>query len=126
VGEWILKEKKQALSTEHDAWLLNALGETADNMGDHREAILYFEQALAIWKKVYGEEHPQVATGLNNLGAAYFSLGDKKQSKSYLGRAYAIRLKFLGPDHPLSKQTAKGWTLAKVFSKRLENKRTRS
>ena len=26
-----------------------------------------YEEALAIWKKVHGEEHPLVATGLNNL-----------------------------------------------------------
>ena len=25
------------------------------------------KEALAIWKKVHGDEHPQVATGLNNL-----------------------------------------------------------
>ena len=26
-----------------------------------------YEEAIAIWKKVYGVEHVQVATGLNNL-----------------------------------------------------------
>ena len=31
------------------------------------EAEPLFKQALAIYKKVYGEEHPRVATALNNL-----------------------------------------------------------
>lgn len=26
-----------------------------------------FEDAIAAWKKVYGDEEPQVALGLNNL-----------------------------------------------------------
>ena len=35
------------------------------------EAKPYIEQALAIDKKVYGEEHPDVARDLNNLAGSY-------------------------------------------------------
>ena len=31
------------------------------------EAKPYYEQSLAIRKKVFGDEHPDVASGLNNL-----------------------------------------------------------
>ena len=29
------------------------------------------KKTLAIWKKVHGDEHPSVATGLNNLASLY-------------------------------------------------------
>ena len=35
--------------------------------GKHVEAEPLYREAITIWKKVHGEEHPQVATGLNNL-----------------------------------------------------------
>jgi hypothetical protein len=41
------------------------------------KAIGYYEQALAIDRAVYGDNHPKVATRLNNLGSACFALGEK-------------------------------------------------
>lgn len=35
--------------------------------GKYEAAKLLYEEAIAIWKKVHGDEHPLVATGLNNL-----------------------------------------------------------
>jgi len=67
----------------------------------------YYEQALAIWKLVYGDQHPDVAIDLNNLGSAYFELGDKKRAKAYFEASYQIKLKFFGPDHPSTRTTAK-------------------
>ena len=36
--------------------------------GKLEEAEPLYRESLAIYKKVYGEEHPRVAIGLNNLG----------------------------------------------------------
>jgi tetratricopeptide (TPR) repeat protein len=100
VGEWILSKKKQELSTEHDAFLLNELACTIDDMGDHKEAIKYYERALAIYKIVHGENHQYVATALNNLGAAYKELGDHKEAILYFERALAIDEAVFGKKHP--------------------------
>ena len=31
-------------------------------------AKVMYEEAVAIWKKAYGGDHPKVALGLNNIG----------------------------------------------------------
>ncbi|MFH1943533.1 MAG: tetratricopeptide repeat protein [bacterium] len=108
VGEWILAEKKLPPEKGEDASLLNELGSVVHDLGDHKKAIDYYEQALSIDKAVYGDQHPKVAIRLNNLGSVWKALGQKKKAKAYFQEAHAIFLKFYGPDHPSTK-TAAEW-----------------
>ena len=100
VGEWILNQKKSALSTGNDAMLVNNLGFLYDELGDRQKAIGYYEQAMAIDEKVYGKEHPDVAIDLNNLGSAYDALGEKENAIGYYEQALAIDEKVYGKEHP--------------------------
>jgi len=75
-------------------------------LGEPKKAIGYYEQALAIDRAVYGDQHPSVARDLNNLGAAYFALGQQEKAKDYFQESYDIKLKFFGAEHPSSKTTA--------------------
>jgi tetratricopeptide (TPR) repeat protein len=108
VGEWVLKEKKGALSGGNDAVLLNNLGFLYWTLGDQGKAIGYIEQALAIDEKVYGKEHPNVAIRLNNLGSVYFELGQKGLARPYFEKALAIFTHFFGTEHPNTK-VVKRW-----------------
>ncbi len=49
------------------ALLLNNLGFTLDDLGEHHKAISYYEQALAIFTKVYGPGHSSTLTVQENL-----------------------------------------------------------
>jgi len=49
--------------------------------GKYSEAIPLAERALAIRKKVLGDNHPNVATSLNNLAALYESQGRYSQAE---------------------------------------------
>ena len=40
--------------------------------GKYDEVKPLYEEAITIWKKVHGGEHPQVATGLNNLAGLLY------------------------------------------------------
>jgi len=100
VGEWVLEGKKQELATEHDAFLLNELGGTIYNLGDHKKAIEYYAQALAIDESVFGKEHPNVARELNNLGSAWKALGDHRKAIEYYEQALAIWKEVYGEKHP--------------------------
>jgi len=100
VGEWVLCEKKAKLSSGNDGTLLNNLGYLHWTLGDQGKAIGYYEQALAIWKKVHGPEHPQVATSLNNLGLAYKALGELRKAIKYYEQALAIDEKVYVQEHP--------------------------
>jgi hypothetical protein len=55
---------------------------------------------LAVFKKIWGEEHANVATLVNNLGMALAAVGEREGGKKYLQRAYEIFLKFYGEAHP--------------------------
>jgi hypothetical protein len=53
----------------------------------NREAETFCKEALRIWQKVLGPEHPDMATGLNDLASLY-------------QEAFRIRQKVLGSEHP--------------------------
>ncbi len=100
VGEWVLKEKKAALSSGSDAVLLNNLGYLYWNLGDPGKAIGYYDQALAIDAKVYGREHTNVAIDLNNLGGAYKNLEELRKAIGYYEQALVIDENVNGPENP--------------------------
>jgi tetratricopeptide (TPR) repeat protein len=59
----------------------------------------YFEQSLAIRKKVYGDEHTDVAASLNNIGVVLRDLGKYQGALSYCEQSLAIKKKVYGPEH---------------------------
>jgi tetratricopeptide (TPR) repeat protein len=71
VGMWILKEKKQKLANEEDAFLLNETALTLKNLGDYQKAIEHYQLALVVDQLLFGPSHYTVARDLNNLGSAW-------------------------------------------------------
>ena len=59
-----------------------------------------FEQALAIRRKVLGEQHSDTAACLINLSGLLQAIGDYAAAWPYAERALAIYLKVLGKEHP--------------------------
>jgi tetratricopeptide (TPR) repeat protein len=98
-GEWILSAKQQ-LVTGDDAFLLNNLAVMNHELGEHQKAIGYYEQALAIDRAVYGDQHPNVATRLNNLGSAWNALGEPQKAIGYYVQALGILKQVYGEQHP--------------------------
>ena len=80
--------------------LANSLGYYLQMIADYISARPYYEQALAINRKVLGEEHPDTASSLNNLGGLLHSKGDNDSARPYYEQALAIRRKMLGEEHP--------------------------
>jgi len=78
----------------------NNLGAAWSALGEKKKAIAYYEQALAIDRKVFGEEHPNVAIRLNNLGMALAAIGETACGRACLQQAHALWLKFYGTAHP--------------------------
>ncbi len=68
-------------------------------MADYAAARPYFEQALAIRRKILGEKHPTTANSLNNLGALLKAMGDYAAARPYLEQALAINRKIRGEGH---------------------------
>ena len=73
--------------------------------GKYAEALPIAQQALAICEKVFGAEHPIVATGINNLARLYDAQDRYAEAKPLHKRVLAIREKVLGPEHPDTAQS---------------------
>ena len=65
-----------------------------------------YKEALAIRKKVLGEEHPSVATSLNNLGLLYNNQGKYDEAEKMYKEALAIHKKVSGESILLSHQVS--------------------
>ena len=103
------------LSIAHDAEIVLGLGggnesikaNLFNNLGilfygkrDYDRALESYREALGIWKKSLGPEHPDVARVLNNIGVVFMNQGEHDMALKYLRKTYRIEEKELGPDHP--------------------------
>ena len=69
---------------------LNNLAALYYVQGRYDKAELKLRQALEIWQKSRGAEHPDVAAALNNLGALYKSQGLYDKSGQFYQQAHEI------------------------------------
>jgi len=76
------------------------IGLAYHSKGDYDRALEYYEKALNIGKKIYGEEHPNIATNYNNIGLAYYNKGDYDRALEYYKKALNIYKKIYGEEHP--------------------------
>ena len=79
--------------------ILNVTGQVHHGLGEYNQAKELHEKALIIRKKIFGEDHADVATSYNNLALVYNSLGEYNQAKELYEKALTIRKKIFGEDH---------------------------
>jgi tetratricopeptide (TPR) repeat protein len=77
-----------------------ALAAILDGAGKHEEAERLLREALALFERLFGEAHYEVAVNLNNLAAIHHRRGDEPQARELYERALAIKQKLLGAAHP--------------------------
>jgi CHAT domain-containing protein/Tfp pilus assembly protein PilF len=104
IREW-LPSDLPALSQADRATLIEGAALSAQatefyRRGEVKSAIAPAGQALAICKKILGEQHPFTATTFNNLGFLLQAQGDLAAARPYLEQALAIRKKVQGEQHP--------------------------
>ena len=79
--------------------IFNISGNVYNRLGEYNHAKDLYEQALMIAKKIFGEDHADVATSYSNLALAHYSLGEYIQAKDLHEKALTIRKKVFGEDH---------------------------
>ncbi|XP_078589246.1 uncharacterized protein LOC144869666 isoform X1 [Branchiostoma floridae x Branchiostoma japonicum] len=83
---------------------LSNLGLVWSDLGDHKKAIRFFEQALSMRITIYGEHtaHSEIAASLNNLGGSCKGLGDYKKAIRYLEQSLSMMKTIYGENtaHP--------------------------
>lgn len=68
--------------------------------GQYDKSMFYFQQALAIMRKVLGEAHPKYAIGLYHLSVLYYDMGQYEKVLPLDQQALAIIGKTLGEKDP--------------------------
>lgn len=81
------------------AWLLHHAGWYLYVRGDYALAQAYEEQALIIYRALFGEGHIKTAMILNNLAVTHEARGRTKEALTLHEQALAIRRKTLGEKH---------------------------
>ncbi len=96
--------EQEQFSSSEAVRLLNQTGEYLHYRGRYQKAELFYQQALAIWEKQLGPEHPQTAASLNNLAVLYDNEGKYALAEPLYQRVLAIWEKQLGPEDLLTAQ----------------------
>jgi tetratricopeptide (TPR) repeat protein len=89
---------------------LNNIGVALRVLGKTEEGLAYYKQALEIRKALYGDKHPNVATGLNNIGATLLSWGQLQKALTACQQALKIYLNSTIPVIQVSKTFKNGLT----------------
>ena len=104
---------------EDNGALAALLTKTADYLRErahYRESESLYQQALHIWKRALGPDHPGVAHALSGLASLYRNQGRYEQAEPLYQHALGIYEHILGPDHPLLAHAFSG--LANVYRDR--------
>ena len=80
--------------------LESGLGRMYGATGEYTKQLEHNERALAIRRKIFGEDDPNTANAYNNVGVALNGLGRYHEALAIHRKAQAIRTRVLGPDHP--------------------------
>jgi tetratricopeptide (TPR) repeat protein len=93
-------EQAEDRADEWSARLDNELGHYLLLTADYAQAKVYLERAVALFKQIVGEAHPDMAMGLNNLGTLLQAMGEYEAAQPYFEQALAINETVLGKQHP--------------------------
>ena len=77
--------------------------------GKYARAEPLHKRSLAIRKKAFGPDHPDVATSLGWLATLYQAQGKYARAEPLFERALAILEKALGPEHPMVAQSLENY-----------------
>ena len=76
---------------------LHNLGVAWEELGEHKKAIEYYEQALKVQKVLYGDTlHEEVGDALCGLGACWGELGEHKKAIEYYKQALKVQKALYG------------------------------
>ena len=87
-------------ATERVGTDLHNLSVTLSRRGEYQEALALEEEALALRRRLHGDEHTEVAVSLVNLAGILGAIGEYERAEALLREALAMRRKLLGSGHP--------------------------
>ena len=80
--------------------MLSDVGKLYLNRGKSKEALSYLNQALDIFKELFGEEHPETSAIYEYIGSVYQFKKDYENALKNVNKALDLNKKILGDNHP--------------------------
>ena len=80
--------------------LMGTIGRIYRQLGLYDQARPLLEEALAIRRRLWGDDHPEIVTSLDHLASLYHDQGDYGRAEPLFLRALEIRRAELGENHP--------------------------
>jgi tetratricopeptide (TPR) repeat protein len=121
--EQALNSAKASQSPKVEAWALNNLGITSQNLGQLQLAQEYYTRSLALRRTIYEPVHVEIAQNLNNLGILYRVMGKYCEALKALEEAQEILRRLESSDYISTLTTAKTLlTLATVHGETMRQK----
>ena len=80
--------------------MFTVIGRTYERLGIYDKALPALEQALAIGRRAFGNEHVRVAQSLNDLGVLHRASRQPAAAEPLLAESLAMRRRLLGSQHP--------------------------
>ena len=74
------------------------LGEARDRCGDWQSAVKLLNRSIATFKRAFGNQHPEVASGLGSLATVYKGRKKYRKARELYERALKIDQNLLGSD----------------------------
>jgi tetratricopeptide (TPR) repeat protein len=99
--EHALNEARSATDLDEDDWaaIASLQGWQAEVNGDHTISIARYNQALDLWRKLHGEEHPDTGWGLVLLGAANAEGGNSNEGLAEMKQGVGVLGRTLGKNN---------------------------
>jgi tetratricopeptide (TPR) repeat protein len=92
--------KKLDIEPNVAALLLHEAAFYLQSRGEYRQALTLAEQALAGYRQVLGDDHPDTLASMDILAETRRALGDLDGARQLFEQALAGRRRVLGDDHP--------------------------
>ena len=91
---------EQATNESEKAPIYHQIGFAKDSQGEYKEAITFYEKAVAIYKKDLPSKNLNLAASYNNIGMVNDSMGEYSNALSYYEKSPEIKQQLLLPNHP--------------------------
>ena len=92
-------QKELAGQPELQAEMLTVIGRVYQRLELHDKAEPLLQQALALGRRTFGDQHERVAQSLNDMGVLLREKGDGAAAQPLLEEALAMRRRVLGTEH---------------------------
>ena len=85
--------------------MYNNVGNVCHSQGKLEKALQYYQQALRMNRKVFGDHNPEVASNKHRIGIVLKASGKASEARAMFADAAAVRRAMLGPDHHLTMES---------------------